>query len=145
MNDNVERVQYLVMAIYDYYHDTLVRIEGKVRGLRKGDMIQNEKHEWFSVLNVSSYNSLTNSSDVLIQNKFKGSYISFEYDRFRALSKEQVEKLKRQEEFFKKLRSGEEVVCPSCRKGIIKTPYNHKDSRFFKCDNIECSYSIIFD
>ncbi len=43
MNDNVERVQYLVKAIYDYCHDTLVRVEGKVLGLRKGDMIQNEK------------------------------------------------------------------------------------------------------
>lgn len=41
---------------------------------------------------------------------------------------------------MKKLHNGEKVICPDCKKGIIKTPYNPSTSKFFKCDN--CSFMI---
>lgn len=48
-------------------------------------------------------------------------------------------------EMLKKLRNGEEVVCPDCQKGIIRTPYDPKISHYFECDNDECKYKINID
>lgn len=44
---------------------------------------------------------------------------------------------------FKKLRNGEEVKCPECKKGILRTDYNPKTSHYFKCD--VCGMQINFD
>lgn len=43
-------------------------------------------------------------------------------------------------EMMDRLREGKKVVCPQCHKGIIRTPYDPKTSKFFKCDN--CKYMI---
>lgn len=32
------------------------------------------------------------------------------------------------------MRNGEEVICPKCNKGIMRTPYNPKTAMFFQCD-----------
>lgn len=36
---------------------------------------------------------------------------------------------------YDKLRNGEDVVCPECKKGILKTPYDPKTSKYFKCNH----------
>ena len=42
-----------------------------------------------------------------------------------------------------KLRNGEEVKCPDCKKGIIVTEYNPKTSKSFHCT--ECKFMINID
>ncbi len=44
---------------------------------------------------------------------------------------------------FKKLRAGEDVKCPKCNIGILRTDYNPQTSPCFKCDN--CGMMINFD
>ena len=45
---------------------------------------------------------------------------------------------------FKKLRSGEEVECPECKKGIFRTSEpNSQTAHHFECD--KCGLSINFD
>lgn len=34
----------------------------------------------------------------------------------------------------KKLRNGEDVKCPECKEGILRTPYDPKTTHSFKCD-----------
>lgn len=45
---------------------------------------------------------------------------------------------------FKKLRRGEEVECPECKKGIFRTSEpNSQTAHHFECD--KCGLSINFD
>lgn len=44
---------------------------------------------------------------------------------------------------WKKLRAGEEVKCPECKIGIIKTKNNSQNTHNFKCD--KCGMQINID
>lgn len=44
---------------------------------------------------------------------------------------------------WKKLRNGENVKCPQCKEGFLKTPYNPKTSHFFEWD--KCGMKINCD
>lgn len=44
---------------------------------------------------------------------------------------------------FKELKNGNTVVCPECKKGILKSDSNSKTSHFYKCN--KCSFHINFD
>lgn len=48
-------------------------------------------------------------------------------------------------EMMQKLRNGEDVLCPQCNRGRIETPYDPKISKFFKCNNDECDFTINYD
>ena len=44
---------------------------------------------------------------------------------------------------FKKLREGEKVECPECKKGILCTEHDPKTSHHFECN--ECGLQINMD
>lgn len=44
---------------------------------------------------------------------------------------------------LKDLRDGKEVICPECKKGIIRTFNNPKTSHSFRCSN--CKFAINMD
>ena len=44
---------------------------------------------------------------------------------------------------FKKLRNGEQVKCPECKDGILKTKQDPKITHHFRCD--KCGMRINFD
>lgn len=46
-------------------------------------------------------------------------------------------------EIIKKLRKGEEVICPECNKGKLVTEYDYKISHNFHCT--ECDLEINLD
>lgn len=45
-------------------------------------------------------------------------------------------------EIIKKLRNGEKVECPKCKKGILVTPYDYKKSCYFHCTECDCKLNI---
>lgn len=44
---------------------------------------------------------------------------------------------------FEKLRNGEEVKCPECKEGIMRTEHDPKTSHHFECD--KCGMQINMD
>ena len=46
-------------------------------------------------------------------------------------------------EFIKKLKAGENLVCPDCGKGIVSTKHDPKTSHFFSCN--KCKFMVNID